>query len=848
MAFAKVRARLGNRVKSGKAWIVNHRRATKIGTAISLVLILLVGISMMVTPWWKQVTRNTYIAYFPNTNGVYTGDEIRILGVAVGTIEKIEPQPNAAKVTFTVESEYPVPADVRAAILSPSLVTSRAIQLVPVYSGGPKLADGATIPEERTAVPVEWDDLRKQLEKLTESLQPTTEGGTSALGQFVNTSAANLRGEGDTARDTVIKLSQAVSALGDHSTDIFSTLRNLETFVSALTSSSELLASFNKNLANITTVMTNTPNEWGQAIAGLDGAVNDLRPFVAENREAIGTTFDHLNEITTALNDSRRDIKQTLHVAPNVFQNFLNIYQPAQSAVTGILALSNFADTVQSICGSIESDGRVGAKTVGATVRAVSVSDHQKPPVQLPADRSQPIRGCIGTSQRDHLQRGQAQPAHTAAGSAGRPAPRGRSPPPTSPQALPGGAVPPAPAAVHSTDPHAGTAGLDGAGGRTGAARRHTVRRTLSAALAISCLCLLTSCGGWRGLNSLPLPGTQGKGDGAYTIQAQLPDVVVIQPNTRVRVADVNIGNVTKIEVQDWHALVTMRINGDVHLPANSTAKVGQTSLLGSMHIELAPPTDEAPKGQLKNGSVIPLSRAATYPTTEQTLASVAILLNGGGLGHLQEITRTFATALTGREKEMRSLLTQLDIFVTETKKQTDDIITAIDSLNSLVGQVADKDPAVDKALTTIPQALGVLSDTRKTLVDAIDKVGQFSAVAASTINQTKKSLVDNFRNLAPALRELANAGPALTRGLDFLSTLPWVKSTVPNWFRGDFANISLIVDLTLSRLDSGFFTGSKWEGNLTELEMQWGRTIGQMPSPYTAVNPLIAAYHWGGY
>ena len=140
------------------------------------------------------------------------------------------------------------------------------------------------------------------------------------------------------------------------------------------------------------------------------------------------------------------------------------------------------------------------------------------------------------------------------------------------------------------------------------------MRRAVSAALAISCLCLLTSCGGWRGLNSLALPGTQGKGDGAYTIQAQLPDVVVIQPNTRVRVADVNVGNVTKIEVQDWHALVTMRINGGIHLPANSTAKVGQTSLLGSMHIELAPPTDEAPKGQLKNGSVIPLSRASDVP------------------------------------------------------------------------------------------------------------------------------------------------------------------------------------------------------------------------------------------
>src|SRR6185437_14749471 len=223
---------------------------------VSLLLTLAVGISMMVTPWWKQVTRNTYIAYFPNTNGVYTGDEIRILGVAVGTIDKIEPQPNAAKVTFSVESQYSLPADVQAAILSPSLVTSRAIQLVPVYSGGPKLADGATIPKERTAVPVEWDDLRKQLEKLTDSLQPTSPGGPSAVGEFINSAADNLRGQGDTARDTVIKLSRAMSALGDHSTDIFSTVRNLQMLVSALSSSSDLLADFNTNMAAITTALS----------------------------------------------------------------------------------------------------------------------------------------------------------------------------------------------------------------------------------------------------------------------------------------------------------------------------------------------------------------------------------------------------------------------------------------------------------------------------------------------------------------------------------------------------------------------------------------------------------------
>ncbi|MDT5012030.1 MAG: phospholipid/cholesterol/gamma-HCH transport system substrate-binding protein [Mycobacterium sp.] len=373
------------------------------------------------------------------------------------------------------------------------------------------------------------------------------------------------------------------------------------------------------------------------------------------------------------------------------------------------------------------------------------------------------------------------------------------------------------------------------------------MNRVVVSVLVAVCVFAVPGCQ-WRGLNSLSLPGTEGNDDGSYTIQAQLPDVVVIQQNTRVRVADVNVGNVTRIEVQDWHALVTMRINGDVHLPGNSTAKVGQTSLLGSMHIELAPPTDEKPQGELKNGSVIPLSRAGTYPTTEQTLASVAILLNGGGLGHLQEINQAFATALAGRENDMRSLLTQLDTFTSALNVQTDDIIAATESLNSLAGQVAAKDRVVDRALTTIPKALAVLSDSRGKLVDAIDALGKFSAIATSTVNQTRESFVANLRNIAPVFRELANAGPALTRGLDFLSTYPWVKSTVANWFRGDFANITLVIDLTLSRLDSGLFTGTRWEGNLTKLELQWGRTIGQMPSPYTGGNPLIAPYHFGGY
>lgn len=291
-------------------------RAARIATAATLAAVLVVAVTVVATRWWDRVARNTFVAYFANANGLYTGDEVRILGVEVGTVETIEPQPDRTKVTFSVDKQYPVPADARAAILSPSLVSARAIQLVPAYSGGPELAAGATIPQDRTAVPVEWDDFRQQLEKLTESLQPTTPDGVNAVGEFVNTAANNLRGNGATARDTVIKLSQAVSALGDHSADIFSTVRNLQLLVSALSSSSDLLAQFNANLADITTVLSDTPNEVADATASLDDAVTDLRGFVAENRDGLGVTFDRLASITAALNDSRQDVKQVLHITP----------------------------------------------------------------------------------------------------------------------------------------------------------------------------------------------------------------------------------------------------------------------------------------------------------------------------------------------------------------------------------------------------------------------------------------------------------------------------------------------------------------------------------------------------
>ncbi|MGZ5397873.1 MAG: virulence factor Mce family protein [Mycobacterium sp.] len=371
-----------------------------------------------------------------------------------------------------------------------------------------------------------------------------------------------------------------------------------------------------------------------------------------------------------------------------------------------------------------------------------------------------------------------------------------------------------------------------------------TWRRVTAGLLTTLAVAAPAGCG-WRGLNSVPLPGTAGGGPGSYVIQAELPDVRTIEPNSRVQLDDVTVGTVTKIERQGWHALLTMRIDGDVEVPANATATVGQTGLLGSLHVELAPPESVAPQGRLTDGVVMPLSSAGTYPSTEQILAAISLLLNGGGIGQVHEITESLSTALAGREDDLRSLIHQLDSFTSRANEQSGDIIATATSLNNLVDQFADQKPVLDNALETMPDALRVLTDERQNLVDALDQFGKFSALVADSANQTEDSLLAELRDIGPVLESLANAGPALTRAMGLFATYPFPTDTVGKWARGDYANLTAVIDLTLSRLDASFLTGTRFEGDLTKLELQWGRTIGQMPSPYTAGNPLVAPYHW---
>ena len=329
--------------------------------AMTLIAVLVAGIVGAVRISERN-SRTVVVAYFDNSTGLFVGDDVRIRGVRVGKVERIEPQPQRAMITFWFDRKFKVPAEALAVILSPQLVSGRAIQLTPPYSGGATMDSGAVIPQKRTAVPVEWDDVRKQLERLTAMLQPTTPGGVSTLGGLIHTAADHLRGQGANIRDTIIELSKTLSVLDDHRTDLFGTIKNLSLLVSALRDSSDLLGQLNLNLAAVSGLLSDDPTKVGQAVEDLNSVVGDVRSFVAENREPIGVASEKLASISTAVTDSIDDIEQALHITPTVLANFNNIYEPANGSLTGALMVNNFSNPLAFLCGAIQAASRLGAE------------------------------------------------------------------------------------------------------------------------------------------------------------------------------------------------------------------------------------------------------------------------------------------------------------------------------------------------------------------------------------------------------------------------------------------------------------------------------------------------------
>lgn len=362
-------------------------------------------------------------------------------------------------------------------------------------------------------------------------------------------------------------------------------------------------------------------------------------------------------------------------------------------------------------------------------------------------------------------------------------------------------------------------------------------RRTVAAAAAMAASLTLTACE-WGGLNSIPMPGTAGRGEGAYQVQIEMPNVTTLTQNSPVRVDDVTVGSIASIEVEGWHALVTVALDKDTVVPANATAKIGQTSLLGSQHLELLTPVDEPAQGRLADGDLIPLERAGVYPTTEQTLSSLSLVLNGGGLAQINDITTELNAALVGREDSVRNLLPRLDELVSTLDAQRGEIVSALEGMDRLAVTVNNQNATLVRALEELPPALDVLVDQRQNLTSAMSSLGEMSTVASRVIESSNDDLEANLQGLAPTLRALADSGSALTEVLGVLLTYPFPQAGINNVIRGDYANLAMTIDLTLERLDLNFLSGTPLAGRLAGPEGILGRDAGLAAQ---AVDPFLA-------
>lgn len=361
-------------------------------------------------------------------------------------------------------------------------------------------------------------------------------------------------------------------------------------------------------------------------------------------------------------------------------------------------------------------------------------------------------------------------------------------------------------------------------------------RKPLRPLIAAGCCVALTVSGcAFQGVNSLPLPGAVGRGSDATVYHVEIANVATLEPNSPVMMNDVVVGSVRNLAVQDWHANVEFSVQPGVVVPANAVASIGQTSLLGSMHLAINPPVGQSPDGKLAPGATIPLNDSSTYPTTEETLASLAAVVNGGGLGQVGDVIHNFSAALNGRETDIRDLITRLDTFVGTMDAQRDNIVASIQGLNRLATTFAGQRDVITQALEKIPPALDVLIKERPRLTTAMSKLGEFSGVTNQFVNESQADLVANLTNLEPALKALADVGPELAGVLEYATHFPFTQSFLDRAIRGDYYNLFATVDMTVPRLKRTMFRGTRWE----QQDAQLVPTFGDPPYLNYTYDPL---------
>ncbi|WP_328644085.1 MCE family protein [Amycolatopsis sp. NBC_00348] len=341
---------------------------------------------------------------------------------------------------------------------------------------------------------------------------------------------------------------------------------------------------------------------------------------------------------------------------------------------------------------------------------------------------------------------------------------------------------------------------------------------------------VLAACsdGGFNGLYGTPLPGGADVGDHPYQVTALFTDVLDLVPQSSVKVNDVAVGRVDKVTLtpDTRSALVSMTVNGDVALPANSHAELKQSSLLGEKFVELSVPAAEPASGKLSDGAQIPLGRTNRNPEVEEVLGALSLLLNGGGVEQIQKISHELNDALSGNEPEIRALLSRVDELATQLDGHKTEILRAIDGLGKLSATLSGQTQNLSNALDNLAPGLKIVTDQRDQLVGMLNALTTLSGVATDTVTKSRDQLVANLRTLQPTLTKLGEAGQDLPNALQILLTYP-LPDYAGNVVKGDYANVDATVNLDLDKLIQNFT-------NSSQPPIALPNTVGGVPSTGT--------------
>ncbi|MFD6998148.1 MCE family protein [Streptomyces mirabilis] len=322
---------------------------------------------------------------------------------------------------------------------------------------------------------------------------------------------------------------------------------------------------------------------------------------------------------------------------------------------------------------------------------------------------------------------------------------------------------------------------------------------------------LLSGCE-FNGWYDVQLPGGAATDGHAYHVTVEFRDVLDLVPQSAVKVNDVTVGAVEKVELDGWHARVRLRVADSVKLPANAVAELRQTSMLGEKYVALSAPTGTAPMGRLGDGDRIPLSRSGRNPEIEEVLSALSALLNGGGVAQLKTITVELNKALDGRENRVRSLLKELNTFIGGLDDQRKDIVHALEAVDRLAGRLGKEKKTIAQAVDTMPPALKVLADQRRDLTRMLTALSKLGTTGTKVVNASHDDTVANLEQLRPILQQLNKAGDGLPNSLELLTTYPFPRNAV-DAVKGDYVNLDITADLDLSDLYGNLTDGNSGRG-----------------------------------